>query len=107
VRERGEYRFEKYRANSDFTMRFSLCSERFCLSLGLLYRLPQSGHMEVHNKFLIYVDGKNRAEAVLTGVDQLDGNRARMAEIGLGRQDMETAPPHKPALSRLEASRER
>jgi phosphatidylserine/phosphatidylglycerophosphate/cardiolipin synthase-like enzyme len=31
-----------------------------------LYRLPPSQHI-VHNKFLIYVDGRNRAQAVLTG----------------------------------------
>jgi phosphatidylserine/phosphatidylglycerophosphate/cardiolipin synthase-like enzyme len=31
-----------------------------------LYRLPPSGHI-VHNKFLVYVDGKNRPQAVLTG----------------------------------------
>jgi hypothetical protein len=30
-----------------------------------------------------------------------------MAEIGLARQDMKTALAHTPALSRLEASRER
>jgi phosphatidylserine/phosphatidylglycerophosphate/cardiolipin synthase-like enzyme len=31
-----------------------------------LYRLPPSSHI-VHNKFLIYVDGKNKPQAVLTG----------------------------------------
>jgi phosphatidylserine/phosphatidylglycerophosphate/cardiolipin synthase-like enzyme len=31
-----------------------------------LYRLPPSGHI-VHNKFLIYVDSRNKAQAVLTG----------------------------------------
>jgi phosphatidylserine/phosphatidylglycerophosphate/cardiolipin synthase-like enzyme len=31
-----------------------------------LYRLPPSLHI-VHNKFLIYVDGKNKPQAVLTG----------------------------------------
>jgi len=31
-----------------------------------LYRLPPSGHI-VHNKFLIYVDGNNKPQAVLTG----------------------------------------
>jgi phosphatidylserine/phosphatidylglycerophosphate/cardiolipin synthase-like enzyme len=30
------------------------------------YRLPPSGHI-VHNKFLIYADGKNKAQAVLSG----------------------------------------
>jgi hypothetical protein len=33
---------------------------------GSLYRLPPSSHI-VHNKFLIYVDGGGRAQAVLTG----------------------------------------
>jgi phosphatidylserine/phosphatidylglycerophosphate/cardiolipin synthase-like enzyme len=33
---------------------------------SLLYRQPPSGHI-VHNKFLIYVDAKGRAQAVLTG----------------------------------------
>lgn len=30
------------------------------------YRLPPSGHI-VHNKFLVYVDGKNKPQAVLSG----------------------------------------
>jgi phosphatidylserine/phosphatidylglycerophosphate/cardiolipin synthase-like enzyme len=33
---------------------------------GSLYRRPPSAHI-VHNKFLIYVDGANRAQALLTG----------------------------------------
>ncbi|MGA2881411.1 MAG: phospholipase D-like domain-containing protein [Bryobacteraceae bacterium] len=33
---------------------------------GSLYRLPPSSHI-VHNKLLIYVDGRKRAQAVLTG----------------------------------------